>query len=64
MCYISMDLFRQALQTNGKFFSNFKFGFKLLAENQNIQTNIGVNIDQSLIAMLYVNGLISTSYTN
>ena len=25
MCYISMDLSRQALQTNGKFFSNFGF---------------------------------------
>ena len=25
MCYISMDLFQQALQTNGKLFSNFEF---------------------------------------
>ena len=34
MYYISMDLFRQALQTNGKFLSNFKLFFELLAENR------------------------------
>ena len=37
MCYISMDLSRQALKTNGMFFfSNFKFFFELLTENRKI----------------------------
>ena len=31
-----MDLFRQALQTGGKLFSNFDFAFELMAENQKI----------------------------
>ena len=32
MSYVSMNSFRQALQTNGKFFSNFE----LLSENRKI----------------------------
>ena len=34
MCYISMDLSRQALQTIKKLFSKFKFVFELMAENR------------------------------
>ena len=34
-----MDSSQQALQTNGKFFTNFKFVFKLLPENLNIVQN-------------------------
>ena len=29
-----MDLFRQALQTSGKLFSNFDFAFELMAETK------------------------------
>ena len=36
MCYISMDLSWQALQTNGKLLVNFEFVFELLAENRKI----------------------------
>ena len=34
-----MDSSQQALQTNGKFLTNFKFVFKFLPENQNIVQN-------------------------
>ena len=34
MCYISIDLSRQALQTYGKLFSNFKLVSEFLAEYQ------------------------------
>ena len=35
-----MDLFYQALQTNGKVFSNFKFVFELMVEkSKTIETN-------------------------
>ena len=36
LCYMSMDLCEQALQTNEKLFSHFKLVFKILAENQKI----------------------------
>ena len=32
--YISMDFSQRALQTNGKFFSNFEFVFQLLAKTE------------------------------
>ena len=31
-CYTSMDSSQQALQTNEKYFQNFKFVFELMAE--------------------------------
>ena len=48
ICYISMDASQRALQTNGKFFPNFNFVFKLLAENREKKSNC-VNIDRSAI---------------
>ena len=36
MSYTSMNLSRRALQTNGKFFSNFEIIFESLVENENI----------------------------
>ena len=42
MCYISMDLSQQALQTNGKLFSNFKLVFKIFAENLEIFKRIAI----------------------
>ena len=44
MCYILMDLSWQAVQTNGKFYSNFAFVFELLAKKKNIQqiTRLGL----------------------
>ena len=42
MCYISMDLSQQALQTNGKLFSNFKLVFKFFAENLEIFKRIAI----------------------
>ena len=39
MSSISIDSIQQALQTNGKLFSNFKFVFEIMAKNQKIQIN-------------------------
>ena len=43
----------RALQTNEKLLVNFKFVFKIFAENQKIfNEELGVNIDQ--VAMCYI----------
>ena len=49
MCYLSMDSSQRAIQSNKK---NFFFKFQISFQNfdqkpKNIQTNGGVNIDQS-----------------
>ena len=43
MCYASIDSFRQALQTNGNLLLNFKFVFKLVAENRKIFKRIAMH---------------------
>ena len=42
MCYISMDLTRQALQTNGKFFSNFQNHFSIELQFLKIIVVLGI----------------------
>ena len=62
-----MDMSQQALQTNGKlFFSNFLFVFKLMAKKQKKYSNElrVMNIDQSAVWYMYINGFVSTSSTN
>ena len=50
---MSMDSSQQALQINGKLFSNFEFVFEFLAENNFFsKKERGMNIDQS--AMCYI----------
>ena len=40
MCYMSMDSSLQALQANGKLFSNFEFVFRIIGQKlKNIQMN-------------------------
>ena len=52
MSYISMDLFRQALQTDRKLFFKFRIRFRIIGRKQkNIQTNIEVWI---LINVQYI----------
>ena len=52
-----MDLSRQALQTNGKFFfSNFDIVFELMAENQRIFKRIARREYWSKCNVLYING--------
>ena len=61
VCYISMDLFQQALQTNGKLSSNLLSNYLPKTEKYSNKQG-GLNIDQS--AMFYVTGFVSTNSMN
>ena len=65
MCYTSMDLSWQALQTNGKSFQipNSFLNYWPKTEKYSNEKQI-VNIDQISMCQLYINGFVSTSSTN
>ena len=55
MFYTLLDSSRRALQTNGKLFTNFEIVIEILTENpKNIQTNRGVNVDESSMCYIYI----------
>ena len=67
MCYISMYLSQQALQIKlmeSFYQNNFKFVFEFLAENRNFFKRIAKREYWSTCNVLYINGLVSTSYLN
>ena len=54
MCYTSLDLSRQALQTNGKFFFRFRIIFRINGRKpKNIQMNSEVWILIKLQCVIY-----------
>ena len=59
-----MDLSRQALQTNEKVFSNFKFVFEILSENIKMFKRIARREYWSNCNVLNINGFVLTSSKN
>ena len=48
-----MDLSRQALQTNGKFFSNFELVLEFLAENPKIFKRMLIKVQRLVAISIY-----------
>ena len=61
MCYVSIDLYQRALQTNGKLFSNFEFVFEILTDNRNILKRKAKSEYRSNCNALYINEFDSTN---
>ena len=59
-----MDSSQQALQTNGKLFSNFEYFFEFLAENRNFSKRLARREYWSNWNVSYIIGFVSTSSTN
>ena len=59
-----MDSSQQALQTNGKLFSNFIFVFKFFAENPNFFKIIARHEYWSNYNVFYINEFVSKSSIN